>query len=145
MVYVLADGGAGATGRLHCLFTAATDAPTVVSMAQHSYWNLGGHSSGDVLGHRLTVSACACCSSCCPTFGARQRVYAAAGLSRTDCSGRQSNCMMWWEQTLHGDLAAFSGPHRFDLKQGASQEPTATRQIRKSHSSCGRADNFSGV
>lgn len=79
VVYVLTDGGAGATGRLRCLFTATTDAPTVVSMVQHSCWNLGGHSSGDVLGHRLTISACEPWPSCCATSEARQTIYTAAG------------------------------------------------------------------
>jgi aldose 1-epimerase len=37
--------------------TAVTDAPTVVNLAHHSYFNLGGQESGDVLGHRLEVAA----------------------------------------------------------------------------------------
>ncbi len=78
VVYLLTDGGSGATGRLRCLFTATTDAPTVVSMVQHSCWNLGGHSSGDVLGHRLIISACEPWPSCA-TSDARQTVYTAAG------------------------------------------------------------------
>mmetsp|Transcript_427 Transcript_427/g.1274 ORF Transcript_427/g.1274 Transcript_427/m.1274 type:complete len:322 (-) Transcript_427:1124-2089(-) len=57
VVYVLTDGDHGTTGRLRCLFTATTDASTPVNMAQHSYWNLGGHASGDILNHRLTISA----------------------------------------------------------------------------------------
>lgn len=32
-----------------------TDAPTVVNMVHHSYFNLGGHDAGDVLGHELTI------------------------------------------------------------------------------------------
>ncbi len=30
---------------------------TIVNMAHHSYWNLAGHSSGDVLSHELELSA----------------------------------------------------------------------------------------
>jgi aldose 1-epimerase len=37
--------------------TATTDAPTVVNLAHHSYFNLGGQGAGDVLGHRLKVAA----------------------------------------------------------------------------------------
>ena len=40
---------------LSILLTAHTDAPTVVSLAPHSYFNLEG--GGDVLGHRLQIAA----------------------------------------------------------------------------------------
>jgi aldose 1-epimerase len=36
---------------------AETDAPTLVDMTNHAYWNLGGHDSGNVLDHELTISA----------------------------------------------------------------------------------------
>ncbi|MDY0872365.1 aldose epimerase family protein [Dongia rigui] len=35
--------------------TATTDAPTIINLATHSYFNLDG--SGDILGHRLTIPA----------------------------------------------------------------------------------------
>lgn len=38
-------------------YTAATDAPTVVNITNHSYFNLNGHASGSVLGHRLAMDA----------------------------------------------------------------------------------------
>lgn len=37
--------------------SATTDAPTVVNLAHHSYWNLGGHASGTVLDHELQLMA----------------------------------------------------------------------------------------
>ncbi|HZE95546.1 MAG TPA: aldose epimerase family protein [Planctomycetota bacterium] len=36
-------------------FTATTDKPTLVNLANHSYWNLGGHASGSVLDHELQL------------------------------------------------------------------------------------------
>ncbi|MFM7052392.1 MAG: aldose epimerase family protein [Planctomycetota bacterium] len=42
---------------LDVTMTATTDAPTVVNMAHHSYWNLAGHGSGDILGHVLMIPA----------------------------------------------------------------------------------------
>jgi aldose 1-epimerase len=36
---------------------ATTDRTTLVNMAHHSYWNLGGHGSGTILDHELTLYA----------------------------------------------------------------------------------------
>lgn len=38
-------------------YTAMTDKPTVLNLTNHAYWNLAGAGNGDVLGHKLTVSA----------------------------------------------------------------------------------------
>jgi len=38
-------------------FAATADKPTIVNFAHHSYWNLAGHGSGDVLSHVLTIFA----------------------------------------------------------------------------------------
>jgi aldose 1-epimerase len=42
---------------LHLDYAAETDAPTVVNLSNHSYWNLGGEGSGSALGHELTIPA----------------------------------------------------------------------------------------
>ena len=38
-------------------FSATTDKATVVNLAHHTYWNLGGAAAGDILGHELMLAA----------------------------------------------------------------------------------------
>lgn len=45
-----------AVGALQCTFTAETDAPTIVNLAQHAYFNLSG-TAAPVLDHELTIAA----------------------------------------------------------------------------------------
>lgn len=44
-------------GDLRIDYEASTDAPTVVNLTHHGYWNLAGHGAGDVLDHELAVLA----------------------------------------------------------------------------------------
>jgi aldose 1-epimerase len=69
--YVSEDGEEGYPGRLDAEVTVTltngnelrfgyqvnTDAPTVVNLSHHGYWNLSGHDSGSILGHELELRA----------------------------------------------------------------------------------------
>lgn len=52
VVYTLVPGG-----ELLVEMTATTDAPTVVNLVHHSYWNLAGQASGSIKDHELAVEA----------------------------------------------------------------------------------------
>jgi len=71
LAYVSRDGEEGYPGIVaaSCLYTltwknelrvamrATTDAATLVALAHHSYWNLGGHDAGPITDHDLTLFA----------------------------------------------------------------------------------------
>ncbi|MGW4213870.1 aldose epimerase family protein [Lentzea sp. NPDC004789] len=47
--------------RLSITYRATTDAPTVLNLTNHTYWNLAGEGSGDVYGQSLALNASRFC------------------------------------------------------------------------------------
>jgi len=44
-------------GRLSIEYRATSDAPTIVNLSNHAYWNLSGEGSGSAMAHELTIAA----------------------------------------------------------------------------------------
>src|SRR2546423_10737438 len=69
--YISRDGEEGYPGTVHAAvnytltsddrliveYSANTDKATPINLSQHSYWNLAGNASRDILGHVLTINA----------------------------------------------------------------------------------------
>jgi aldose 1-epimerase len=71
LTYLSPDGEEGYPGNLNCTviymltnknelkisYEAETDKPTIINLTNHSYFNLAGHDSGNVLGHEIMINA----------------------------------------------------------------------------------------
>lgn len=88
-------------------YDATTDRATPVNFTQHSYFNLGGHASGDVLDHELTIHA----SRFTPVDGDLIPTGEVASVEGTPLDFRHSTLI---GARIHSDDARLRSAHGYD-------------------------------
>jgi len=113
-------------------YAVTSDAPTVVNLTQHSYFNLGGRGEATVLGHELTIAA----DSFLPVDAQLIPTGASAEVDRTPFDFRRSAQIGERLQHDHEQLRLAGGfDHNFVLSRaGGSVNPVAT--LRSPSSGC---------
>lgn len=113
-VYTLTDGN-----ELNIEYTATTDAPTVVNLTNHAYWNLAA-ATRDVLGHELMLNA-------------DRYLPVDAGLIPTGELRAVKNTLMDFTtpHTLGSRIAQVEGgyDHCYVINKGEGKGPTLTARV----------------
>jgi aldose 1-epimerase len=139
--YVSADGEMGHPGRLDTTVTytltgdgdwridyaATTDRPTVVNLTNHTYFNLAGEGSGDVLGHELRLAA----SRYTPTDATLIPTGELAGVAGTPFDFRHGKPIGRDIRTAHPQLVGAKGyDHNWVLDKGTTRAPGYAATLR---------------
>ncbi|WAL95310.1 aldose epimerase family protein [Streptomyces sp. Je 1-369] len=102
------------SGALRIAYEATTDAPTVVNLTNHTYWNLAGARAGTALGHDVRIAA----SRYTPVDGDGVPTGEYADVAGTRCDFR---------------TAREAGPgfdHNYVLDKGVTAEPVEVAELR---------------
>ncbi|GAA2441741.1 aldose epimerase family protein [Streptomyces lavendulocolor] len=139
--YVSADGEMGYPGTLRVTVTytltprgewridyaATTDRATVVNLTNHTYYNLAGEGSGDVLGHELRLAA----SRCTPTDATLIPTGELAPVAGTPFDFRRGKPIGEDIRRAHPQLVLAQGyDHNWVLDKGATARPLPVATLR---------------
>ncbi|MEN8651947.1 aldose epimerase family protein [Streptomyces sp. 21So2-11] len=139
--YVSGDGEMGYPGTLRVKVTytltargdwridyaATTDRATVVNLTNHTYYNLAGEGSGDILGHELLLAA----SRYTPTDATLIPTGELAGVTGTPFDFRRSKIIGEDIRAAHRQLVTAKGyDHNWALDKGITDRPEPFAALR---------------
>ncbi|WP_376088605.1 aldose epimerase family protein [Roseomonas sp. CCTCC AB2023176] len=112
---------------LRVAYAAKTDAPTVLNLTNHTYWNLGGEGSGSVLGHEITIEADAYLPTD-PTMIPTGEIAPVAGTPFDFRAAAQIGARIRDDQPQL--LAGLGYDHCWALRGGVAPEPRPAARLR---------------